>query len=139
MSRVGYAPGVFDMFHVGHLNILRRARLGCDHLIAGIVTDAVVVQVKGRAPVVPLFERMEIVQSIRYVDEVVADDTVDKFEMWQRLTFDVIFKGADWRGTPKGDRLEAAFAAVGVEVAYLPYTPTTSSTMLRGLLTAELA
>jgi glycerol-3-phosphate cytidylyltransferase len=134
---VGYASGVFDMFHVGHLNILRRARLDCDYLIAGVVTDEVVEQIKGRRPVVPLFERMEIVQSVRFVDEVVPDDTTDKFDMWERLRFDVFFKGDDWRGTPKGDRLEASLRAVGSRVHYLPYTPDTSSTLLRRLITAE--
>jgi glycerol-3-phosphate cytidylyltransferase len=135
MTTVGYAPGVYDMFHVGHLNILRRARLDCDYLIAGVVTDEVVERIKGRAPVVPLFERMEIVQSIRFVDEAVADLEEDKFEMWKRLKFDVIFKGDDWKGTPKGDRLDAAFGEVGVRVVYLPYTATTSSTMLREYIT----
>jgi glycerol-3-phosphate cytidylyltransferase len=137
MTVVGYAPGVYDMFHVGHLNLLRRARLGCDYLIAGVVTDEAVEVIKGQRPVVPLFERMEIVQSLRFVDEAVPDDTVDKFEMWERLRFDVIFKGDDWRGTPKGDRMEAAFSEVGVAVSYFPYTATTSSTMLRRLLTAH--
>ena len=134
MTVVGYAPGVYDMFHVGHLNLLRRARLGCDYLIAGVVTDEVVEAIKGQRPVVPLFERMEVVQSVRFVDEAVADDSEDKFAMWERLKFDVIFKGDDWRGTPKGDRMEVAFARVGVAVAYFPYTTTTSSTLLRTVL-----
>ena len=136
MTVVGYASGVFDMFHVGHLNILRRAKLDCDYLIAGVVTDEVVEQIKGQRPVVPLFERMEIVQSIRFVDEVVPDDTIDKFLMWERLQFDVFFKGDDWRGTAKGDRLEAALTAVQARVCYLPYTPDTSSTLLRNVITA---
>ncbi len=135
--RVGYAPGVYDMFHVGHLNILRRASLECDYLIAGVVTDEVVEQIKGRRPIVPLFERLEIVQSIRFVDEAVADESEEKFEMWQRLSFDVIFKGDDWQGTPKAERMEKAFAEVGVEVHYMPYTMTTSSTALRRLVTGQ--
>ena len=134
---VGYAPGVYDMFHVGHLNILRRAKLECDYLIAGVVTDEVVEQIKGRRPIVPLFERLEIVQSIRFVDEAVADDSEEKFAMWERLAFDVIFKGDDWRGTPKGDRMEKAFDAVGVAVRYMPYTQNTSSTALRTLVTGQ--
>jgi glycerol-3-phosphate cytidylyltransferase len=135
VSAVGYCPGVFDMFHVGHLNILRNAKRGCDYLIAGVVTDGVVEQIKGQLPIVPFHERMEIVGSIRYVDKVVEDPTVEKFEMWEKLKFDVIFKGDDWRGTPKGDRLEASFGAVGVQVVYFPYTPDTSSTVLRQLVT----
>lgn len=131
MTVVGYAPGVYDMFHVGHLNILRRAKLECDYLVAGVVTDETTQRIKGRPPVVPLFERLEIVQAIRFVDEAVADDFIDKFAMWELLKFDVIFKGDDWRGTDKGNRMEASFAAVGVRVSYFPYTGHTSSTILR--------
>ena len=137
MTVVGYASGVFDMFHVGHLNILRRARLDCDYLIAGVVVDEVVLQIKKQGPIVPLFERLEIVQSIRFVDEAVPDDTIDKFQMWERLKFDVFFKGDDWRGTPKGDRLERSLQRVGAKVCYLPYTPDTSSTILRRLITVQ--
>lgn len=135
---IGYCPGVYDMFHVGHLNILRRARINCDYLIAGVVTDDVVAQIKGQPPVVPLTERMEIVQALKYVDEAVPDWSVEKIDIWQQLRFDVIFKGDDWRGTPKGDRLERSFAEVGVQVVYFPYTPETSSTLLRRLVTAEV-
>jgi glycerol-3-phosphate cytidylyltransferase len=138
-GRKGYVPGAFDMFHVGHLNILRNARLACDHLIAGVVSDELVTRVKGKAPIVPLTERLAIVQGIRYVDEAVEEDVPEKLEMWERLRFDVIIKGDDWRGTPKGDKLERDFAAVGVEVVYLPYTAHTSSTMLRQVLDIRLA
>ena len=135
MKLVGYCPGIFDMFHVGHLNILRRSRLDCDYLIAGVVTDEVCERSKGKRPVVPLHERIEIVQSIKFVDEAVPDWSVEKIDMWQHLRFDVIFKGDDWRGTPKGDRMEQSFAEIGVRVVYLPYTPQTSSTLLRELIT----
>lgn len=136
MSVIGYCPGVFDMFHVGHLNILRRAKTNCDFLIAGVVTDEVVELVKGQRPVVPLAERMEIVRALRVVDDVVADWSAEKIDIWRQVRFDMIFKGDDWRGTPKGDRLEASFAEVGVKVVYFPYTQNTSSTLLRELLTA---
>ena len=138
-GKVGYAPGVFDMFHIGHLNILRNARLGCDYLIAGVVSDEMAARAKGRQPVVPLAERLEIVQSIRYVDEAVCEEVPSKLQMWERLRFDVIIKGDDWRGTEKGNRLEAEFAPLGVEVFYLPYTVHTSSTMLRQALHTEIA
>ncbi len=138
MTVTGYVPGVFDMFHIGHLNILRRAREDCDVLVVGAVTDDVVERTKGRRPVVPLTERMEILASIGIVDRVVADDCgSDKMPMWQRLHFDVLFKGDDWRGTPKGDQLEASMAAVAARVVYFPYTETTSSTLLRDLITAH--
>jgi cytidyltransferase-like protein len=128
---VGYVPGVYDLFHVGHLNILRRARAECDYLIAGAVTDERAEAVKGKRPVIPLHERMEILSSIGLVDEVVADNSHDKAEMLEQVKFDVIFKGDDWIGTPKGDQLEASMAAEGVRVHYFPYTETTSSTMVR--------
>ncbi len=131
---VGYVPGVFDMFHIGHLNILRNARFACDYLIAGVVTDERAQCAKGQLPIVPLAERLEIVRSIRYVDQAVAEETAGKLDMWRRLRFDVIIKGDDWRGTGKGRRLEQDFASVGVDVVYLPYTMHTSSTMLRRAL-----
>lgn len=132
--RVGYAPGAYDLFHVGHLNILRLAKQHCDHLIAGVVSDEMLELTKGARPVVPLAERMEIVRHISFVDEVVAEVVPDKVDTWRSVGFDVIFKGDDWRGTPKGDRLERDFAAVGVEVHYFPYTVHTSSTALRRAL-----
>ena len=133
-GRVGYVPGVFDMFHIGHLNILRNARLACDYLVAGVVSDDRAFDAKGQAPIVPIAERLEIVSSVRFVDEAVVEDVPSKLEMWERIRFDVIIKGDDWRGTAKGDKLERDFAAVGVEVVYLPYTMHTSSTMLRRVL-----
>jgi glycerol-3-phosphate cytidylyltransferase len=134
VSKTGYVPGVYDMFHIGHLNVLRNARLHCDYLIAGVVSDEMAERAKGKPPVIPLVERLEIVRSIRYVDDVAAETVPDKVQMWQELKFDVLIKGDDWRGTPKGDALERAMASVGVEVRYLPYTARTSSTLLRRVL-----
>ncbi|MCE7081313.1 adenylyltransferase/cytidyltransferase family protein [Streptomyces sp. ST2-7A] len=133
---VGYASGVFDLFHIGHLNILRHAKSRCDHLVAGVVTDEAAGGMKGRPPVVPLVERLEIVRSVRHVDAAFVDTSSDKRIAWQQVRFDVLFKGDDWRGTPKGDRLEAEMAEVGVEVVYFPYTVHTSSTHLRLALDA---
>lgn len=138
MAVVGYAPGGYDLFHVGHLNILRHARSMCDRLIVGVVSDEQLERVKGRAPVVPLAERLEIVRHISFVDEAVPEVLPDKIDTWRELRFDVIFKGDDWRGTPKGDKLERDFAAVGVEVVYFPYTVHTSSTKLRRFLDEAL-
>ncbi|MFD7920896.1 adenylyltransferase/cytidyltransferase family protein [Streptomyces sp. NPDC059740] len=132
--RVGYAPGVYDLFHIGHLNILRHARSRCDHLVAGVVSDAMAVRAKGRAPVVPLAERLEIVRSVRHVDAAFVETEPEKVRAWQQVRFDVLFKGDDWRGTDKGRRLEKDMAAVGVEVVYLPYTVHTSSSLLRRTL-----
>ncbi|WP_069811693.1 adenylyltransferase/cytidyltransferase family protein [Streptomyces sp. TP-A0874] len=131
---VGYAPGVYDLFHIGHLNLLRHARGRCDHLVAGVVSDAMAERAKGRPPVIPLVERLEIVRSIGCVDGAFVETVPDKLEIWQQVRFDVLFKGDDWRGTPKGDRLERDLASVGVEVVYFPYTVHTSSTQLRRAL-----
>lgn len=134
MTRIGYAAGAYDLFHIGHLNILKHAKSACDHLIAGVVSDEMLLASKGAAPVIPLAERLEIVRSVRYVDEAVAEVVPDKLDTWRELRFDIFFKGDDWRGTEKGLRLEREFAAVGVEVVYFPYTMTTSSTSLRRAL-----
>jgi glycerol-3-phosphate cytidylyltransferase len=140
MSRiVGYAPGAYDLFHIGHLNILKHAKSQCDYLIAGVVSDEMCLLTKGKLPVVPLDERLAIVGAISYVDEAVAEVVPDKTETWKSVQFDVIFKGDDWRGTPKGDKLEADFAKLGVEVVYFPYTMHTSSTMLRRHLEERVA
>ncbi|WP_257478225.1 adenylyltransferase/cytidyltransferase family protein [Acidipropionibacterium jensenii] len=131
---VGYVPGGFDMLHVGHLNILRAARQRCDVLVAGVATDESLTQMKHRSPVIPFAERLELVASLKFVDEAVADVDQDKRIAWHRRRFDILFKGSDWQGTPKGDRLERELAEIGARVMYLPYTASTSSTMLRGYI-----
>jgi glycerol-3-phosphate cytidylyltransferase len=137
--RIGYAPGAYDLFHIGHLNILEHARQHCDHLIAGVVSDEMCELTKGKRPVVPLAERMEIVRHISYVDEVFAEVLPEKLDTWKTVRFDVLFKGDDWRGTAKGDKLERDFAAVGVDIVYFPYTVQTSSTLLRRILDERVA
>lgn len=136
---VGYVPGGWDMFHVGHLNILLRAREHCDRLVAGVVSDEALERAKGKTPVIPLDERMEVVRHLSMVDDVVADFSGDKRQVWERVRFDVLFKGDDWRGTAKGSRLEADMASIGVRVHYFPYTVHTSSTLLRSLLSERIA
>lgn len=136
---VGYASGVFDMFHVGHLNILQAARARCDRLIVGVATDEALVDMKGQPPVIPHRERMAIIASVGIVDDVVTDVSRDKRIAWEHHPFDVLFKGDDWQGKPKGAALEAQMAEVGARVLYLPYTPSTSSTMLRQLLGSQLS
>jgi glycerol-3-phosphate cytidylyltransferase len=134
LHRVGYAPGAYDLFHIGHLNILRHARSQCDYLVAGVVSDEMAELTKGTRPVVPLVERLEIVRSVRFVDAAFVETVPDKLETWRQVRFDVLFKGDDWRGTDKGLRLERDFATVGVEIVYFPYTVHTSSTKLRKVL-----
>lgn len=134
MVRIGYAPGAYDLFHIGHLNLLRRAKEQCDYLIAGVIADEVLIEHKDVTPVIPLAERIEIVGNCRYVDAAVAAMTNDKVEIWRELRFNILFKGNDWQGTAKGDKLERDFAALGVELVYLPYTLSTSSSTLRRTL-----
>jgi glycerol-3-phosphate cytidylyltransferase len=130
-ARIGYAGGAFDLFHIGHLNLLRHARANCDFLIAGVLTDEMLELTKGQLPIVPFAERFEIVRHISYVDDVHAESVPDKLDTWREVGFDRYFKGDDWRSTERGRRLEVAFAEVGVEVVYFPYTVHTSSTVLR--------
>ena len=136
---VGYAPGAYDLFHIGHLTVLKHAAAHCDRLVVGVVSDEMLLETKGRLPVVPLAERMEIVRNLRFVDDVHAEVVPEKIDTWRELGFDVLFKGDDWRGTAKGDKLERDFAAVGVDVHYFPYTMHTSSTILRKALAAITA
>ncbi|WP_300681177.1 adenylyltransferase/cytidyltransferase family protein [Nocardioides sp.] len=128
---IGYVPGVFDLFHVGHLNMLRQARSRCDILVAGIVSDEMCEQGKGIRPTVPLVEREAIVDAIGIVDATYVETTLDKRDAWRDVRFHRLFKGDDWKGTPKGDNLEKQMAEVGVEVCYFPYSIQTSSTALR--------
>lgn len=134
MIRIGCVPGAFDLFHIGHLNILRQAKENCDYLIAGVSADDVLIRHKGVTPVIPLLERLEIVRNVRHVNMAHAAMTNDKIEVWKELRFNVLFKGDDWRGTEKGNRLERDFAKVGVDVIYVPYTQATSSSALRRTL-----
>ena len=131
VQRIGYAAGAYDLFHIGHLNILKHAKSQCDYLIAGVVSDEMCEAVKGQRPLVPLTERLQIVQAVRFVDEAVAEVLPDKLATWGQLGFNVFFKGDDWRGTGKERDLERRFADVGVEGVYFPYTAQTSSTQLR--------
>ena len=131
--KTGYATGVFDLFHIGHLNLLRRAKEHCDRLIVGVSTDALV-SYKNKRAVIPFEERKAIVEAIRYVDSVVAQENMDKMEAWRRLHFDVMFVGDDWKGTEKWNEYERQFREVGVEIVYFPYTKGTSSTLMNETL-----
>jgi glycerol-3-phosphate cytidylyltransferase len=119
---VGYTAGVFDLFHVGHLRLLRQARSRCDFLIVGVTTDSLAAQTKGHLPAVPAIERMDIVQSVRYVDQVVTQDTMDKVRAWRSLRFDVVYVGDNLKGTESWRRMEQQLMEVDVAVEYLPHT-----------------
>lgn len=129
--KIGYTTGVFDMFHIGHLNILRRAKEQCEFLIVGVSTDEVVESYKHHLPVIPYVDRAAIVEAIQYVDKVVPQESMDKFDAWQQLKFDVMFHGSEWKNTDLYNDYERRFATVGVDIVYLPHTDGISSTMLR--------
>ena len=136
MKIIGYTTGVFDLFHVGHLNILRNARLECDYLIVGITTDELSEEKKGKRPIIPFSERMEIVENIKFVDNVVPQTNYNKMEAWNNLHFNKMFVGDDWKGSDKWQQLEDDFKKLGVEICYFPYTKHTSSTKIRNIIDA---
>lgn len=135
--KIGYTSGVFDMFHVGHLNILQRAKEQCEYLIVGVSTDEVVESYKHKTPIIPFQDRIAIVKAIRCVDEVVPQDTMDKMEMWNKVHFDVMFHGDEWKGTPLYNKYEEEFAKVGAKIEYLSHTEGISSTILRDKLNSQ--
>ena len=131
--KIGYTTGVYDLFHIGHLNLLRRAKEQCDYLIVGVTVDELV-SYKGAQAVIPFEERKAIVEAIKYVDQVVAQTNLDKLAAWEKYHFDVMFVGDDWKGKPNWIRYEAQLGEKGVDVVYFPYTRSTSSTKLRRVL-----
>lgn len=131
---IGYTTGVFDMFHIGHLNILKRAKEQCDYLVVGVSTDEVVEEYKKKTPIIKFEERIAIVEAIKYVDEVVPQTTMDKMEAWKQLKFDVMFHGSDWKGSDMYNHIIEKFNNVGVQVIFLPHTEGVSSTLLTEVL-----
>lgn len=129
--KVGYTTGVFDMFHIGHLNILRRAKEQCEFLVVGVSTDDVVEAYKHKRPVIPFEERLAIVGAIRYVDKVIPQTSMDKMKAYETLKFDALFHGSDWKGSAMYNKLVMDFAEIGVDVVFLPHTDGISSTLIR--------
>lgn len=130
---IGYTTGVYDLFHIGHLNLLRQAKAQCDYLIVGVSTDELV-SYKHKHAVIPFEERKEIVGAIKYVDEVVTQENMNKIEAWEKYHFNVMFVGDDWKGTDKWNKIEADLNAVDAKVVYFPYTKGTSSTLINETL-----
>lgn len=131
---IGYTTGVYDMFHIGHLNVIRRAKEQCDYLIVGVSTDELVQQEKGKTPVIPFNERFAIVEALKYVDKVVPQKDKNKFAAWEKYHFNKMFVGSDWQGTPQWKNFEKQFAPFNVEIIYLPHTDGVSSTKLTGVI-----
>ena len=128
---VGYTTGVYDMFHIGHLNILRRAKEQCDFLIVGVSTDELVQHDKNKTPIIPFDERCAIVEAIKYVDQVVPQFDKNKLSAWERYHFNKMFVGSDWKGTEVWNGFEKQFEPIGVEIVYLDHTDGISSSILR--------
>ena len=128
--KIGYTTGVFDMFHIGHLNILKKAKEQCDYLIVGVSTDEVVKEYKNKTPIIPFEERIAIVSELKCVDKAVAQTSMDKMKAWQELHFDALFHGSDWKGSDMYNKIVEEFNAIGVDVVFLPHTEGISSTML---------
>ena len=128
---IGYTQGTYDMFHIGHLNILRRAKEQCDFLIVGVSTDELVRHDKNKTPIIPFADRCAIVEAIKYVDKVVPQEDKNKFAAWEKYHFNKMFVGSDWKGTDTWRNFETQFSPVGVEIVYLDHTDGISSTILR--------
>ena len=127
---IGYTTGVYDLFHIGHLNLLKNAKAHCDKLIVGVSSDKLA-QYKNKVPFICQEERMAIVSAIKYVDEVVLQEDLDKVKAWDKIHYDVLFVGSDWQGTDKWNEYERQLKEKGARVVYLPYTKSTSSTILQ--------
>lgn len=132
--KIGYTTGVYDMFHIGHLNILRRAKEQCDYLVVGVTTDDLCLKRKNKRPIINEVDRMAIVEAIRYVDKVVPQTDMDKIRPVRELGADAVFVGSDWKGTEAWNNYEKQFAEVGCTVVYLDHTDGISSTILRDKL-----
>lgn len=131
MKKIGYTSGVFDLFHVGHLNILKKAKEQCDYLIVAVSTDDLAEEYKKKRPIICFEERKEIIQAIKYVDKVVEQTTLDKYSAWKQYGFDILFHGSDWKGDALYNRFERELKKVGVETVYINYTPSISTTIIR--------
>ena len=130
---LGYTTGVFDLFHIGHVNLLRNAKGMCDKLVVGVTTDDLV-SYKNKKSVISFEERMEVVRSCRYVDAVIPQEDMDKFIQWQKIKFDVMFVGDDWFKSEKWEAIDKQFKEEGVRVVYFPYSKGTSSTLINNVL-----
>lgn len=128
--KVGYTTGVFDMFHIGHLNIIKRAKEQCDYLIVGVSTDEVVESYKHKKPVIPFEQRKTIIEAIKYVDEVVPQVNMDKYEAWKKYHFEAIFHGDEWKGSDMYNEIEAKLKAVGCDMVFLPHIDGVSTSQI---------
>ncbi len=126
---IGYTTGVYDLFHIGHLNLLKNAKGLCDKLVVGVTVDELV-KYKHKRAIIPFEDRLEIVRSIKYVDAAILQEEIDKFAAWEKLKFDILFVGDDWYKSDSWQAMEKKFRGVGVKIVYFPYTKGVSSTVI---------
>jgi len=131
--QIGYTSGVYDLFHIGHLNLLKNAKGLCDKLIVGVSVDELVAY-KYKKAIIPFEERIEIIRSIKYVDAAIPQEEIDKLKIWEKIKFDILFVGDDWYQTQSWEKMEESLKNVGVRVVYFPYTKGVSSTLLRDIV-----
>ena len=138
--KVGITVGVFDLFHVGHLNLLERCKAMCDKLIVAVCQDDYVTQIKKKTPVYPAADRMRILAALKCVDEVIPvsiEETEDKMLLIKNHPFDVLFSGDDWKGTPRYLKTEEQFAKYGAKIEYLSYTQGISTSQIKSQLAGQ--
>ena len=141
--KIGLTCGVYDLFHIGHLNLLERCKEKCDYLIVGICGDDYVREIKNKEPIIPEEDRFRIIQALKCVDKVEMvsiEETVDKVAAWNRFHFDVLFAGDDWKGSERFKETDRAFKEnnLDIEVVFFPYTQSVSTTMLREKLSGGI-
>jgi glycerol-3-phosphate cytidylyltransferase len=127
---IGYTAGAFDLFHIGHLNLIKRAKENCDYLIVGVTTDELILKTKNKKAVIPFDERIKIVESLKYVDQIVPQDDLDKVKAWEKYQYNVLFSGDDWKTSERWQGYIKKLKEHNVEVVFFPYTKKTSSTLL---------
>lgn len=135
---IGYTAGAFDLFHIGHLNLLKKAKNNCDYLIVGVTTDDLILRTKNKKPVIPYEERCAILTELRCVDKVVMQDDLDKVKAWEKYNYDILFSGDDWQNSPRWKRYVENLNNKNVKVIFFPYTKTTSSTLITKVLQDSL-
>lgn len=129
--KIGFTSGVFDLFHIGHLNIIKKAKKNCDFLIVAVTNDNLAFKLKNKKPVISFKERYEIIKSIKFVDKVVEEKVDDKILAKKKYNFDIIFKGDDWKNSKKWKHLKKELNTLNTEVVFLKYTKNTSSTLIK--------
>jgi glycerol-3-phosphate cytidylyltransferase len=134
---VGYTTGVFDLFHIGHLNIIKKSKLQCDELIVGVSSDRLVEDYKGSKPIIPCVERIQIISALSAVDRVIEQTSLNKMEAWKKLGFNVLFHGNDWKGSTLYNSLVIDFKKLNVDIVFFEYTDGTSSTQLKKYLNEQ--